>query len=148
MVGDAFDRQLANREAARGVSSSGRGFAGVVLAIPVRDEAVQPDEEILFRRLPREHADEFPLLVVDAQAEHAGHRRRHESDADAGCFLRWRFVFLGQGRCREAEQEQEEKSEIRNPKSETSGAETTEYFGNDGSRTGASPSRFTPANIS
>ena len=98
VVGFARDIQFTDREAARGVGSGGCGLAGVVLAVPVGDEAVETDEEVLLRGLPREHADELPLFVVDAEAQRALHRRREKGDADAAFFgRRWWLVFLGKG---------------------------------------------------
>src|SRR5882757_5782719 len=56
--GDAFDFDRSDAVTAYSIGPGRRLFAGVVLAIPLDDQAIEPDDEILLRTFADQGTDE------------------------------------------------------------------------------------------
>ena len=92
MEGLAADRDVADHEAARRIGSRGHGLSGVVMAIPIGREPVEPDAEPAERPLVAEHAHQGPVPVIDAETHRPAAGRRDETN-----MRRLRDRFAGRG---------------------------------------------------
>ncbi len=70
-------RSLAHRE----IFSGGYIFATVILAVPLRYQGVRADCELVQFGFLMQNAHEFPIPIVNTQADCAFERRRYEVDA-------------------------------------------------------------------
>ena len=102
---NAFRPDRTDDKPARVIFPGRHSFAGVILPVPGRAERVAPDFKFHQIGFAPQHAYEFPVRVINPEADLALERRRDETDGNrlardvgsGGRNRRGRRCFLGAG---------------------------------------------------